>query len=166
MARKARGGKEVSPSSSSRAAQTRPRCLTTASHPKRSGAVLGDLFRGVYHLFASRIEPRHAAAARRIGLLQLTRWIARRHVLLRARPFGSPMSRDEGALRHRGAGDLAERYCKMGYIWSISLRREECSSSSKKKCCPGRDRRGPNGRQAPRPARQQRHWATPGKSTN
>ena len=38
VARKARGGKEVSPSSSSRAAETRPRCMTTAfAHPAIQG---------------------------------------------------------------------------------------------------------------------------------
>ena len=71
MARKARGGKEVSPSSSSRAAKTRPRCMTTAfAHPAIQGGhrpcsatYFGACITGVHPVSSQTTQPRPAELA-------------------------------------------------------------------------------------------------------
>ena len=71
MAREARGGKEVSPSSSSRAAQTRPRCLTTAvanpaiksSHGPCSATYFGACITDCHPVSSHATQPRPAELA-------------------------------------------------------------------------------------------------------
>ena len=69
------------------------------------------------------------------------------------------MSQDEGALRHRDAGDLERGDEKDAYFWKTVLLKRMLVFERKIKWCPCPFSHGRNGRQQPRPAVLKPYWA-------